>query len=428
VAGKAAEPQPTTTALQASGAGELNRHTDSPGGDSATSSIPPALSGFARASQAEGCCVVVAPAGYEADDLIAALAMHIALEHAFLIPPVAVSSMPGAACQQAAGNRPVALSAAPAEAVQVPPQDSLLSQQQQQIQQGLLQQDENMQACALQHHRRVCIASGDSDMQSLLSLPGVSWLEILQAPGATSAGGEPAIAGNSFLKQHSSTEPSPHPTVMDSYCLHGICWLPVRLHTAPAAQPHQPCSSAVQGAAKGGCSSGDYTINTTNNNNSRTTCKHNTDQVSSTTTTSHSSTKRRHIPPALYPDYLALVGKPEAGIKGAGVSSNAALGLLLKFGGVASIAQAYLSGWLTGRLQVTPAAPRVTPSTAQVGASTMLAAETASCWTAAGTDTRQRVLQNALLNSSAPQSDHRLHDLVDALDDWTQHYTLALFH
>jgi hypothetical protein len=175
----------------------------------------------------------------------------------------------------------------------------------------------------------------------------------------------------------------------------------------------------VQGAAKGGGSSGHDTTTNNNTTNPTTTLERNTDQVSSTTTTSsstsHSSTKRRRIPPALYPDYLALVGKPEAGIKGAGVSSNAALGLLLRFGGVASIAQAYLSGWLTGRLQVTPAAPKVTPGTAQVGASTMLAAEMASRWTAAGTGARVGAVGVAVPDKSALRElQQPLHDLLGA--------------
>ncbi|EFJ46233.1 hypothetical protein VOLCADRAFT_93304 [Volvox carteri f. nagariensis] len=58
------------------------------------------------------------------------------------------------------------------------------------------------------------------------------------------------------------------------------------------------------------------------------------------------------LPPAAYPDFLALVGKAEAGVPGVGLGSRASKKLLARYGSISGIIRAYDEGILDGTLRV----------------------------------------------------------------------------
>lgn len=162
------------------------------------------------------------------------------------------------------------------------------------------------------------MASSDSDMQQILGLlqptdpvqdagsrgiPSVprrqarlAWLEILQRPGPAVA--LQATAANSPMSDTASSaaQGSVRACAMRTHCLGGMCWLPVRLHTALEEQSQVGANTSTGSTAQAARSS--------------------------------SSSSGWALPPRLHADYLALVGKQEAGVTGAGVSEKAARSLL----------------------------------------------------------------------------------------------------
>ncbi|KAL6760761.1 hypothetical protein V8C86DRAFT_3024216 [Haematococcus lacustris] len=144
---------------------------------------------------------------------------------------------------------------------------------------------------------------------------------------------------------------------MQSQCLHGMCWLPLRLHSAlqleqtslstrtlyhdlphaawpPPSAPNSPGMGKV-GAAAAAAAQGDGEDRA----------------EGSAQAAGWGGGSKRRLQAVLLPDYLALVGKKAVGLPGAGCSSDQAVSLLRRFGSVQGIARAVQSGQLSARLQ-----------------------------------------------------------------------------
>ncbi|GFR45172.1 hypothetical protein Agub_g6558 [Astrephomene gubernaculifera] len=159
------------------------------------------------------------------------------------------------------------------------------------------------------HHRpvgRVVIASADADMLQLLSHSGCAWLELRHLSRSASA-------------------QEPPPLSVRSRPLPGIPSMLMQLHEAVIAAPMTLNAPHATAAAETHAKSGNRVP---------------LRPLASVTTAPGASL----LPAAAYPDYLALVGKAEAGVPGVGLSSRAARKLLLKYGSIEGIVRACEKG------------------------------------------------------------------------------------
>ena len=194
---------------------------------------------------------------------------------------------------------------------------------------------------------RVIIYSSDSDMQQLLALSeSVSWMEALPWPGAGSRD---------------------HPCALKTEALHpGMTWVPVQIHKAETVglSKSSPMAGALQGlldeakdpegdsspdrghttgvpptSAKPALDRGEGGPNVI-------------DEDVNQAMAGYRHSDKGGLPPSLYADFLALIGKPEAGVKGVGLSSAAAKTLLRRFGSIEGIAEAARLGAVDSNLRI----------------------------------------------------------------------------
>ncbi|GIL89532.1 hypothetical protein Vretifemale_17359 [Volvox reticuliferus] len=152
---------------------------------------------------------------------------------------------------------------------------------------------------------RVVVVSADSDMMQLLTHVGCSWLEVRQL-------------SNSSSPQEDS------PLAVRVRPLLGVSEALLRLHDAA------------------GNAQGKSTIKNTNMQ----------DEAEGTVVAAGAVALQARLPPAAYPDFLALVGKAEAGVPGVGVGARAAKKLLVRYRSIDGIVEAYNAGILDGSLRV----------------------------------------------------------------------------
>ncbi|GAX84437.1 hypothetical protein CEUSTIGMA_g11857.t1 [Chlamydomonas eustigma] len=168
---------------------------------------------------------------------------------------------------------------------------------------------------------RIAVCSSDSDMQQLLSYSvasSVFWMELLPWPVITPCAND-------------------HVTLMETQVSANMPWLPIRFHTIPL-----PTASGVneQHGLEHAC---DELLE-----DHLPSCSDIPAKLSVT------STSGKLLDPGMYPHFLALVGKPEAGIRGVGLSSKAACTLLARFQSVQGISEALALGLIDKELRVCP--------------------------------------------------------------------------
>ena len=174
---------------------------------------------------------------------------------------------------------------------------------------------------------RICICTGDSDMQQLLSLSDtVTWMELLAWPGG------------------SATE-SEHPSAMTTQALEGMPWLAVRLHVnlADDGPDTQGTGSSPPVTGFSNCTAGASSSLASDQQ-----LGGSGGEAAGGDERTKGGSSKSGLPPSAYPDYLALVGKPEAGVQGVGLSSAAAKTLLRKFDGIRGIQEAEQRGLVDG--------------------------------------------------------------------------------
>ena len=138
----------------------------------------------------------------------------------------------------------------------------------------------------------------------------VRWLELLMWPTMAPDGG------------------GDHPTAMTTHVFEGMPYLPVRLHCVmgdeqalEALSPDGATATTQQQQQQQQQQPGQI--------NARTLAMPTAAGVEKRQSRAQQQQQQHEgLPPALYPDYLALVGKLEAGVKGAGISARAAKTLL----------------------------------------------------------------------------------------------------
>lgn len=194
-----------------------------------------------------------------------------------------------------------------------------------------------------QHPSHVIVASGDSDMQQLLTAStaagqgSVAWLEVLQWPTLS-------LAGSGV-----------YPTAMQTSAIHGMPWLPLRLHqalstsTSPEDKPFEDNSLSI----------GDSV-----NNNP---CLNSGGAAQTAATAAAAAAAAQVVVsaglrPEVYPDYLALIGKPEAGVKGVGLSASSAKTLLRRFSSVQDLVVAFKAGAVDAQLKIVSSSGRQKPA------------------------------------------------------------------
>ncbi|KAG2454046.1 hypothetical protein HYH02_001087 [Chlamydomonas schloesseri] len=167
----------------------------------------------------------------------------------------------------------------------------------------------------------VVVASGDSDMLQLLALPGVGWLELRQLSRAASAQ-EPSPLAVAATPALTAFGHSTGVTVSGSSpaAAGGPSSELLQLHLATAGGSGDSGTPASGPASFAPCP----------------------------------PPAPQLLSPAAYPDLLALVGKPEAGVVGAGLSAKSARKLLLRYGNVEGVARAHAAGELDDALRLTP--------------------------------------------------------------------------
>lgn len=169
----------------------------------------------------------------------------------------------------------------------------------------------------------------------------MAWLEVLQWPTLS-------LAGSGV-----------YPSAMQTSAIHGMPWLPLRLHqalstsTSPEAKPFEDCSLSISDSVNSNpsLSSGGAA------------------QAAATAAATAAAAQvvvTTGLRPEVYPDYLALVGKPEAGVKGVGLSASAAKTLLRRFSSVQGLAVAFKAGAVDAQLKIVSSSGRQQPS-AQAG-------------------------------------------------------------
>ncbi|PNH12020.1 hypothetical protein TSOC_001062 [Tetrabaena socialis] len=176
----------------------------------------------------------------------------------------------------------------------------------------------------------VMVASADSDMLQLLALPGCCWLELRQLSRAASAQQPPPLAVRA--------EPLP-----------GVPAALMRLHTAAGEAEHAARGSTF---LAGGLAPPPPPLGGSRG------------EEGGAGPQAPLPPLTHALPAACLPDYLALVGKPEAGVAGVGLSARAARNLLLRCGSIDGVARAHAAGLLDERLR--PANSR-TPTAAAAG-------------------------------------------------------------
>ncbi|GIL42255.1 hypothetical protein Vafri_272 [Volvox africanus] len=159
----------------------------------------------------------------------------------------------------------------------------------------------NSVAC---HGRRVVVVSADSDMLQLLTYGGCSWLEVRQLSS-------------------SSSPQEDSPLAVRVRPLSGVSEALLRLHDAA-------------GEAQGQGLIGDTEMS----------------EAEGTVVAARAVALQARLPPAAYADFLALVGKAEAGVPGVGVGARAARKLLIRYGSIDGIVKAYNAGILDGSLRL----------------------------------------------------------------------------
>lgn len=156
-------------------------------------------------------------------------------------------------------------------------------------------------------------------MAQLLGVPGVTWLELLQI----------------------SMQCSAPPLQLATCSLGGMDALPVRAHRWRRQQLQPPPAPEVPRTGPG--AAGDVGLGSEEDGARG--------QLQGGS--AGAGPPSRLLPPAMWPEYLALVGKPEAGVAGVGVSAAAARGLLLRHGGLSGVVEAAQQGVLDDRLRLT---------------------------------------------------------------------------
>ncbi|GLI70546.1 hypothetical protein VaNZ11_015462, partial [Volvox africanus] len=158
----------------------------------------------------------------------------------------------------------------------------------------------NSMAC---HGRRVVVVSADSDMLQLLKFGGCFWLEVRQLSS-------------------SSSPQEDSPLAVRARPLSGVSEALLRLHDAPGKSQGEGIGDTEMSEAEG------------------------------TVEAAGAVALQARLPPAAYPDFLALVGKAEAGVPGVGVGARAARKLLIRYGSIDGIVKAYNAGILDGSLRL----------------------------------------------------------------------------
>ncbi|GLC35347.1 hypothetical protein PLESTB_000574500 [Pleodorina starrii] len=269
---------------------------------------PPHLFRFVQAVRQLGGLALYGLPGHEADDLIASLATG-------LLQPPTTPQADSAAQPTAATSARMSTSSTAAASTAASSAASTASLR-----------------CQV---RRAVVVSADSDMLQLLGLRGCAWLELRPLSSASSPRVDsplavtsaplrtrgPSTTGGSIGTGGSGIPPAPAPA-------------PVLIPEA-LLRLHEAANAVVLDAADGAeLADGDREGGQRQRQRQE-----------------GQEGLQGLLPPAAHADYLALVGKPEAGVPGVGVSNRTARKLLTRYGSVEGVVQAYEAGALDGALR-----------------------------------------------------------------------------
>ncbi|KXZ47367.1 hypothetical protein GPECTOR_36g89 [Gonium pectorale] len=246
---------------------------------------PPRLAPFVEVVRQHGGLTLYGLPGLEADDLIASLVLGLLV--------CVVGGWAGGSSAAADGTH-----TSPAGPGAAPPNPAT--------------------AAAVAAVGAITIASGDSDMLQLLSRhPGVAWLEIRPIGRASSAQERAPLA------LRSESLPGCPPALMQLHRAAAAAntQLPDGSVAASASSSIHTCSCSVS------CSAGGAKATTT-----------------AAVAAGAAASPPPLLPAAAYADYLALVGKPEAGVPGLGLSGRSARRLLARYGSVEELVAAFHVG------------------------------------------------------------------------------------
>ena len=192
---------------------------------------------------------------------------------------------------------------------------------------------------------RITVCSGDSDMQQLLALSGdVTWMETLPWPAA------------------GSSQECGHPCVLQTKALHeDLTGLPVRLHRALAHSSFTRLSEMKERQGQTEVSLSSTSIQQQQQRPQESEGCSVTGDSGGMMGGGLGVGAKGGLTPSSYADFLALVGKPEAGVKGVGLSASAAKTLLRRFGSIEGIAEAVRKGAVDSHLRIVQASSKTTP-------------------------------------------------------------------